>query len=274
MKFPDVLTYLIARRQGENLSSRFVSVIEPYKGEPLIKSVREIKLTAGGGKAIEVRRSDGGSDLIVYDAARGEPIALEGGISTDARAAVVRRDASGKVARRFFAGGSFLTVDGDRLEASARTGPVVAVDAAKSEIRVKPDQPQARPEDFTGRVVHFRNDLRQTAHTITSAKRDGDEIVLTASDDLLIGRARVDEVQGETLATRTALPLAPIYRGTVLASATRQPLARVAEVRKGKIVLTASMPEDRRPAAGQDVWLINVGPGDNFELPAVADVAR
>ena len=59
-KFPQVLTYLIARRQGESVASRFVSVIEPFKGEPLINGVRAIDLsrgtgTAEGGEAIVVR---------------------------------------------------------------------------------------------------------------------------------------------------------------------------------------------------------------------------
>ncbi len=274
-KYPQVLTYLIARRQGEDVASRFVSVIEPYKGEPLIKSVRTIGLTQGSGTAVEVVRSDGGSDIILYDDVPDREKTLrDGAVSTDTRVAVVRRDASGKVSGRYFVGGSFLVVDGERLDASARTGPVVSVDPGKSQIRVKPDQPGAAPEEFVGRIVQFSNDVRKTSHTITSATRDGDAIVLTASDDLLVGRARVDEAHADALTTTTAMPLAAVYRGVTLADATFQPLARVAEVEKSNIKLAAPMAEQPRPAPGGDVWLINVGPGDRFELPAAVDVSR
>jgi hypothetical protein len=146
------------------------------------------------------------------------------------------------------------------------------MDAAKSLIRVKPDQPQA--DQFIGRVVHFRNDLRRTAHTVVSATREGDAIALTTSDDLLVGRARVDEVSDRTLTTKTALPLAPAYRGTMLVSAAFEPLARVATVSDGKITLATALSEQHRPSRGDDVWLVNVGVGDTFELPALVDVSR
>ncbi|HEV2296803.1 MAG TPA: heparinase II/III family protein [Tepidisphaeraceae bacterium] len=274
VKHPEVLTYLISRRQGQDLASRFVSVIEPFKGDPLIKAVRPIQLSGDSGTAIEIMRSDGGSDLIIYDLTGTENTAQDGAIVTNARVAVVRRDASGQLSRRYFAGGSFLTVDGNRIDRGRRTGSVVSVDAARSQIRVKPENAQATPEDFIGRVVHFQNDLRRTAHPIVSARREGEEIILTASDDLLVGRARVEGVDDGAVATRTALPLAPIYRGVTLAGEAFEPLARVTEVGKGKISLATPIRESDRPAAGDDVWLVNVGPGDQFELPAVGDESR
>jgi hypothetical protein len=148
------------------------------------------------------------------------------------------------------------------------------VSAKNSEIRVRPEQPESKTEDFVGQVVHFRNDLRRTAHTIVGARREGGDVVLTVSDDLLVGRARVDAVKGEAVATATALPLAPIYRGVTLADERFQPLARVVRVQKGEIALAAPIPAQRHPAPGADVWLINVGPGDELELPAVVEAKR
>jgi hypothetical protein len=271
VKHPEVLTYLIARRQGENLASRFVSVIEPFKGEPLIKEVRTIPLSRGSGTAIEILRSDGGSDIVVYDVADVEKAVGDRDIATDARVTVVRRDAAGRVSGRFFVSGTFLAVGGERLDGQRRIGPVVSVDTAAAQIRVKPEQPRWTPEDFVGRVVHFRNDRRRTAHTIVAARRQGDDVVLTASDDLLVGRARVDAVKGDAVATSTALPLAPTYRGVTLADDRFQPLARVIRVQKGTIALAAPIPKQRHPAPGADVWLVNVGAGDEFELPAVVE---
>ena len=67
------------------------------------------------------------------------------------------------------------------------------------------------------------------------------------------------------------MPLAPIYRGTELADAEYRPLGRVSSVRRGTISVAKSLDEEHLPRPGEDVWLINVGPGDRFELPALID---
>src|SRR5439155_23616154 len=60
VNYPQVLKYLIARRQGEKLSSRFVSIIEPFKDDkPIIRDVKPLKLDEGAGIALEILREDG-----------------------------------------------------------------------------------------------------------------------------------------------------------------------------------------------------------------------
>lgn len=273
MKFPEVLTYVIARREGSKLNSRFVSVIEPYKSEPSIAHVKPVPLADGAGDAtaVEVVHRDGTSDLILYDTAGSRKVTQDGVVSTDARAAVIRRDASGLLSSQFAVGGSYVEVNRRRTALAEITGSVLTTEPDKSLIRVAADQPDCAPERFIGRVVHFRNDLRQTAHTITAAARDGDAILLTVSDDLLVGRARVSGVQDQALITRTALPLAAIYRGVTLGSATMKPLGLVKEVNQGRIALAALLAPSSGVSVGDDVWLVNVGPGDRFVVPAMID---
>jgi hypothetical protein len=273
-KYPQALTYLIDRRTGENLASRFVSVIEPFRGEEFVKSIRSVELSSASAIALEVQHRDGGSDLIVYDDAEFPKRLGDGQASTDARVAVVRRSAAGAVVERYFAGGSFLVVDGERLEGHARGGFVVSIDPAASQVRVKPEQPDAAPEQFIGRVVHFRNDLRKTAHTVSAAARERDQIVLTVSDDLLVGRARVNAAGADAITTGTALPLTAVYRGVTLANASFEPIGHVKEVQNQTITLATPIGNERRPAPGEDVWLINIGPGDRIELPAVVEVSH
>lgn len=243
MKFPQELTYLIARRQGENLTSRFISVIEPYKNDPLIRGARMVDATT-----ISVQRTDGSTDTIVY---------------SKSNVAVVRHDSAGQEIARF-------SVD----QNSGYRGQVISVDPTNVSIRVRPDQPDAKANDFVGRVVQFRNELHRTSHTIISATPDGQDIVLRTSDDLLVGRARVDGVTNDALMTRTAMPLAAIYSGATLANANFTPLARVAQVHDGQIKLHALIENARQPRVGEDVWLINVGPGDEFHMPAIIDTSR
>jgi hypothetical protein len=52
----------MTRRRGKDLKSTFVSIIEPYRGSPLIK-----KITRGGDEeavVLEVERADGKVDRI------------------------------------------------------------------------------------------------------------------------------------------------------------------------------------------------------------------
>lgn len=276
VKHPEVLTYLIARRQGEeNLASRFFSVIEPFKNEPLVRQVRALKLIDGGGCAVEVVRNNGGRDVILYDLGNSTKTVENQAIATDAQVAVIRYDQAGDAAQLFSVGGGFLKVLGrDRVEQPALIGQVVAIDPTRSRMRVRPDLPGAKPDNFVGRVVHFTNELHRTAHPIISATREGDDIVVTTADDLLVGRARVETVSDDAVRTKTALPLAPIYRGTSLADASFQPLSRVVEVNKGSIRLATPIALEKLPKPGDDVWLINVAAGDRFELPALIDVAN
>lgn len=70
---PDRLRYLLARRQGQNIRSNFVSVIETYEGQSSIASSTMVQVTDEEGNAVEpfeaaavkVRLTNGRVDYIV-----------------------------------------------------------------------------------------------------------------------------------------------------------------------------------------------------------------
>jgi hypothetical protein len=64
VKNPEILNYIIARKAGDGVKSRFVSVIEPFGEKEFIKSVKEVE-----GKVM-VEREGGERDQIEYDAAK------------------------------------------------------------------------------------------------------------------------------------------------------------------------------------------------------------
>jgi hypothetical protein len=267
VKQPQQLTYVIARRQGaEGLASRFVSVIEPYGGEPTISEVAQVNMPGGRGAAIEVRRG-GETDVILYDPSKSAKAVA--GIETDAAVAVVTFDTAKQVRRVFFAGGSRLTAGGKAYAAAGIGGEVVSTDARESVVRVKLDDATTiDPATLVGRVAHFRNDLRQTAHPVKAATiRDG-ELVLTTRDDLRVGRLRVESADANTVSTKTTLPLAPIYTGAVLADEGMREIGRVKNVAGGRINLTAP-PAGKAIPPGTDAWLINLGRGDRFAVPSL-----
>lgn len=276
VKNPQVLSYVLARRRGEHLASRFVSVIEPLSAaQPFVADVRPFALDSGEGVALAVRRAKNNeTDLVLYDA-QGSAKTLEGyRLTTDARAVVITLDAAGRNVRRvFFAGGTFLRVAGRTFTAPpALAGTVVSVDPARRTIGVRldaaaPGQPDTAA--LAGRVAHFVSDLRQTAHPLVSVRRqNSDTLILSTADDLLIGRARLSKVDAATLGTNTPLPLAPLYQGAAV-SPDFSHFARVRAVEGGTIRLVSPQQTPHSFHAGQDVWLVNVGPGDRLEIPAL-----
>ncbi|HTL30092.1 MAG TPA: hypothetical protein VL282_12760, partial [Tepidisphaeraceae bacterium] len=235
-KHPELLKYLIARHSGDKIESQFVGVFEPYRDQPFIKSVER------DGPTIRVHRVDGATDEIRYDPQK--------------QIAVVTSDGSNKQTRSWSA------------SMPQPVGHVASFDAQKNEVRIALDENAKVDADaLAGRVVHFRNDLRRTAHPIAEAKREGNELVLTTRDDLIVGRANITSVKDKTLTTDTALPL-PIYRGATLVSDSYQPLAIVEDIKgNGGAIKTAGAVTSIKP--GEKVWLLDVGQNDRVELPLI-----
>ncbi|HEX8521549.1 MAG TPA: heparinase II/III family protein [Tepidisphaeraceae bacterium] len=61
VKYPQILKYIIARKNGSGVASAFVSVIEPYADRPVIKSVKR------EGETVTVELEDGQKDVIAYE---------------------------------------------------------------------------------------------------------------------------------------------------------------------------------------------------------------
>ncbi|GAA2756730.1 heparinase II/III domain-containing protein [Actinopolymorpha rutila] len=69
---PSKLRYLLARRAGTDLASQFVSVVEPYVGDRLVKSVESVRVEATDGSiapheatAVKVTLTSGRVDYVV-----------------------------------------------------------------------------------------------------------------------------------------------------------------------------------------------------------------
>jgi hypothetical protein len=272
IKYPQELTLLIARRiAGESdpprLSSRFISVIEPYTATPFVTAAVTRPLSEGSGVAVEVRRTDGATDLLLHDPSRS--VKRWGDIATDAHAAVIIRDASGKVRRVFFSGGTFLRVGDEEWRASALNGVVAAVDPAKRTLTVRLDKPVdggslAVPHE--GRIAHFTNALRQTAHPVRTAQRDGGTLTLTTADDLLVGRVPVTGIKDGEILSGVELPLAPTYRG---ASVCREDFSGWQTIQRAAGRAITLQEGATLPPVGKDLWVVNIAPGDRLTIPAL-----
>lgn len=274
VKYPQLLKYIVARNEAgadkgvASLRSEFVSVLEPHKaGAKLIGQVKRVACAAGG-TAVLVTHGDGSRDVIVHDAA-GRSNAVDFGgvpVTTDAKFALVRLDAKGQVERVFFAGGGSLSVGGQTWKAGrAIEAEVVAIDAEKSEIRVRADGVKAA--QVARRVAMFVNPVARTADLIAEARETKDGLVLRTQDDLRSCVLRVTGVQGARLQTSTQLPMAPSYVGGMALDAAMRPIGRIKSAGLDFIELEAA-PADGAKLIGGDVWIASVGPGDRVVLPA------
>jgi hypothetical protein len=58
--------YVLARRAGENLSSTFAAVIEPYGAQPVVKRITRLGEPSDGAVAIKVELMTGGTDYLIW----------------------------------------------------------------------------------------------------------------------------------------------------------------------------------------------------------------
>lgn len=272
VKYPQPLKYLIARREASATSSaplrsEFVSVLEPHApGAALIASVARLDCV-GGGTALLVTHATGERDIVIHDTASNKKTVTVSGrsITTDARVALIRLTVDGQVMRIFFSGGDNLKTDGLDLNASdSRVYNVAAIDPEKSQIRLRT---KTAAGVFIGRIVTLGNKLGRTSHTVVSARREGDELVLTTQDDLLEGRLRVAAVKGTRIDTLTRLTFASSYAGASVLDERFRLIGRVRAADQDFLDL------DTPSAAptllvGRDVWVSSAGPGDELEMPS------
>jgi len=123
-----------------------------------------------------------------------------------------------------------------------------------------------------GQVAHFVNDRHRTAHTIAKVEPEQDGYVLTFNDDLIIGAVKVEGVQPQSIATSTAIPLSPSYRG---ASLTDELFRDYCPIQSAEGTITLAKPWASAHGAhgplkkGDTAYVLDVAPGDSIEIPWV-----
>lgn len=276
VKHKQMLQYVIARRQGESLDSRFVSVLEPYREEPFIESAGVVERYAEGGALVRVRRRDGMTDHILVNPA-GVERAVFANLRTRARYAVATVGNGGGLVRWFSvpAERPQASPAGDTVTRPGFTGEIVAVRAEDREVVVDPDRPVANPAEFVGRVVTFQSPAtgRHTAHTITEANTgDGGRLVLTLRDHLRIGRFRITQLNPGVIESSTMTAFGETMAGGFVSDDAETLFVPLREVRGETLHLAEELPDEHPLRAGGDAWVIDVAPGTRCAMPTVVSV--
>ena len=104
---------LVLRREGEDLSSFFANVLEPFGGQPVLESVERLDVDSEEGAALRVSWS-GGTDYLICN--MGTDASLRAGeLVLEGRAGFVR-ERRGKIERMILVGGRLLAKGDIRLE--------------------------------------------------------------------------------------------------------------------------------------------------------------
>lgn len=154
----DVLALRRTSKNNQILDSCFVTLLEgrhPGKA-PVVSSMKT--LAAGSARAVELKLSEGGKDLVFYQETN--ELRKLAGIETDARFALVRFNKAGRVVRLDMAQGTILRAGGKELRSPAAedTGTIIEITGdltgkpEKSELRIRPDKPW-NPAAAPGRML-------------------------------------------------------------------------------------------------------------------------
>jgi hypothetical protein len=166
------LDYVFVRRQVENGgASRYVTVLDPYQGEPIIQSVRVISEQP---LTLEITR-DGGTDEVVID------VPDSPSRTTAYRPLGVAVRSAGRDVRIGSAGEGYASAS------IASTNH----DAQRIALPYDADCAAAMQP---GRHVRIYNDLDSSMFRIVKAERVGDTLQLTFDQTALVGMFPVDEV--------------------------------------------------------------------------------
>jgi len=171
--------YAIQSRLGENISSQFVNVLEPYDKAPFIKQVRQLKVEHDADEhavaAIAVDLADGRTDILITCEQR-TAVGVEGGVDFDGKFGMIRL-ADGQPAFMRLIGGTLIAHGDARLTADRAEwrGKVVGIDASDPENNlVLLDPPLPQDAGLVRRSIHFINGLpMDTSYEIRAVTADG-----------------------------------------------------------------------------------------------------
>src|SRR5690606_34990757 len=87
---PKQLGYALLHRNGPDLSSIFVSVIEPYQKQPFIKAVTRMDNGDNQAVVLKIEHIDERTDYVLFNLLPDKPIQLANGISLSGEIAYIQ----------------------------------------------------------------------------------------------------------------------------------------------------------------------------------------
>ena len=280
-----VSSYVLARREGEDLESRFVSLVEPFVQEARVTGVSE----AGARGAIKVESADGRKDYffdLPADRDSDNAAFEDGGVSfrfAGRFGAVLTR--AGRPFEALMADGKRLSAGGLAIsaETAGYTGKVVAVDYEKGLVTVDGALPPAM--GGRGYLVYFSRDTysRNAPYFIggVRAAPGGAQLDL-AGASLVLAHGRVSSDMSKEGVFANAVPLdrektfgrktrTRFFDGKAIRNAQTGQIGRIKNANDDSAIVVDVNPGLKN---GDRFDLLDVQVGDTFSVPAIVAVSQ
>lgn len=125
---PKTLNYMLMHRSGTDLNSTFISVLEPYRGKPFIKSVQRLENGDGEAIVIKVEKTDGRTDYLLYNPSSKNEVKLPNGLAMNGTIGFIE-EKDNKANKGILINGSSLTYGKMKLRSGgAIEGKIVQMD--------------------------------------------------------------------------------------------------------------------------------------------------
>ncbi len=191
------LRYVLSRRKGEDLSSQFAAVIEPYSKRPSVTGVETLALRgpASAVPALALRVGRGNGTDVLYSSA--DTLSRQAGVLTFAGKFVHARAQGDALVSLSLVGAARFEGFGWRVQPQTHgwTGTVSAVDYAGSVLTTKAPLPTDGSLDGKILVVSSPRYGRTTAYRIVRAEAAGDVSRIHLDGTLVLGKGQVGKVQ-------------------------------------------------------------------------------
>jgi len=289
---PYELEFVIQHRSAEQepASSRFVTIMEAYEGEPIISEIRCLDVTSEDDSdqppvAFEVVCGDR-VDTIIQCHDPTIPVTAGNGVSMSG-AFGVWSEVNGQMQKAFLLNGAYIAKGDARVEAEAPsfTGEIVSADFAQRKIVV---QPGAAPELLVGRHMRITNESgNDCSHLIVGAEATADGVELELEYDPRIGEGPVKSVDDGTVRCGAHLIFGRwlYYHGKTLANEDGSALYKISGVTGAEAI---HINRDTHPEAAQQqlagefvdkdgdgvprLLIYDYGPGDTVTVPNLVSV--
>ena len=285
---PYEMKWALLHKQGRApVKSQVASLMELYRGEPVVRSVRQLDLTgedeaglSAYGLVIELEER---TDFVFAAADASVLRRAPGGFEFAGRFGLYS-ERDGAPLHMVLIGGTRLAKNGIGIQqASAEyRARIVAVDRETETVTVTPAPADARI--LEGKYVYLTNAVRRLAYPVVEAKLTDQGAELRLGFDSRVGTGKVSGVEGHRVCTATSFYLHRFryYHGARLVSADRGTEYRLAGVLSTKFALIDSglYPDidDAKLAAefprGSWFDIYDYGVGDEVVYPNVVSVSR
>ena len=270
--WPESVKFLFRRRVGEDLESVFVTVFEPYRDTPFIRSVKALPVDPGRDLPVGLEIDLGGRTHVLLNRMEsgsngGTRLPVGGDVVLDARAAVLERASGSGVTRTYLLDDAGTT----GLDLGGGTSPhvdrrVTEVDYGKGTVTLS----RPIPQDLTPAGAVAIVERGQYASAISMDRIIDGRTIGIGDDDISEGTVHVIAAKGSHISFQTAF--AHFSRpGMTLVNEAGRAVGRLLDIGRNKARLSARNLTLRDfPDLDQDgrrtCRCVVIGPGDTLRI--------